>query len=411
MIFAEPGTDATFDFISDFGSLLQNGFYADISRPPDFPGEGTVSSSTTDPYTGPRCISCSADLSNLKAYLVTHDFGVDLSSGGRCSYRIKIIDLPAAEVNIFQMDGGTGLLNYAIKLGTDGRLNIYIQDLADAITILVATSINPLATNTWQRIGFTFRVLSQSINECRVYVDGNLEISLSNVFLVSGMAATRRVVYGWIDNGAGANNVMYLDDLYVDNNDTLQDTGEIRVTAKRPASNNTNNFNTAIGNNPSNRWENVNERPISLTNGWREDSGGPYPIDENYGIEAASIGDFDLSGYSGTYPNTNPAIGLRTSHTGGVDLWECGVVIAFSDTTNSIVGSIAWLLGGVVSGGFTLDALIWHNGATFSTDRVFSNGVTTKVVYFPSNVVTSVQKPMIFHSSPDGQPFIFKDRP
>ena len=69
--------------------------------------------------------------------------------------------------------------------------------------------------------------------------------------------------------------------------------GAIRVTAKLPASNNVNQFTTAIGANPADRWTNVNERALSETNGWLD------AVDahaENYGIEAASAGDVNISG-------------------------------------------------------------------------------------------------------------------
>lgn len=408
VIFMEPGTDATQDFIYNFGTFVFKGFYSSVSGPAE--GGGAITSSTTTPNTGPRCIRCDSE-GNLLSKLITYDFGVNLKTGGRVSYYFKIGNaFPAAETQILILDRVAVDSVFFFKLGTDGKIRAYIVNGIDGLpTILVGTSSNSVLQNTWQRICVAVRIINNEINECRVYLDGLLEITISNIFFeITGSFG--RIHYGWVSAGAGTDRLMFLDDLYVDNNDTLEDCGNIRVTAKLPASNNTNNFATAIGNNPANRWENVSERPVTLTNGWRENSGGPYPIDENYGIQSASAGDVDISGYSGTYPSLNPGIGLRTSTTEGCDLWDCGVVVAFSDTTNSIVGFMSWVLAGTVTGTGSNDIDIWSNGALFDTDRQVSNSAVTKVIYFSKNTITAVPKPMIFHSVSDNQPFIFSTR-
>jgi len=97
---------------------------------------------------------------------------------------------------------------------------------------------------------------------------------------------------GWAD-APGANKVVYVRDIYADDSTALTDPGDIRVTAKRPAPNNVNNFDTAVGANPANRWTNVNERALSETNAWEQLL--LADTQENFTLEAANIGDVDLS--------------------------------------------------------------------------------------------------------------------
>lgn len=420
MIFAEPGSDTHEDFIFNFGTFIYQGLYSSVPN-----DSSLISSSTFDPHTGPRSIKLSTvqGVGNT-AQLVTNDFGITdgITSGGRVSFYFKLDVLPNSNntkigPRILTLDRiSASATAYAFRINTSGKVDIMTFDDSASDFIVEATSTQTVSLNVWQRFTVCWRIPSvsggsgnQFINECRVYLDGNAIVAVSNIDLRHA-PQIGRLAYGLSGSWQSGVN-MYVDDLYVDNNDTMKDTGNVRVTAKRPASNYTNNFATNIGNNPSNRWENVNERPISYANGWEENSGGPYPIDENYGIETASQGDFDLSSYSGGYPSFNPGIGLRTSYSGGINLWECGMVIAFSDDTNSILGFMPWVFSGTVTGSTSTDVQIWSNGSLYNSITDFTTNTGTVRVNNFAQITIPQRKPIIFSSRQDSLPMIFHDRP
>jgi hypothetical protein len=91
----------------------------------------------------------------------------------------------------------------------------------------------------------------------------------------------------------------WIDDFYVDNRTDLTDPGDVRVTAKRPFANGTTNgFTTQIGAGGSGYGSGhapqVNERPLSQTNGWSMVGAGAA-VTEEYSVEGASVGDVDVS--------------------------------------------------------------------------------------------------------------------
>jgi hypothetical protein len=401
VIFTEPGTDATYD-LSLYGGL-------------NTVSPGTIASSLTESNTGPASILCNGNGDNNgSAYATTRDFGVDIKGGGRVSFYFKLSGLPSSDSTKF----GPKLLvldrtsaaqtAYLFRINTSGTIDIMVWNDSLADAIVVATSVDAITLNAWQRFSVSWRIVNRYINECRVFLDGNLKVSVSNIDLLKDSPQIGRLSYGMYLGGWGGGQLR-LDDLYVDNNDTLQDTGDIHVTAKLPASNYVNNFGTNIGNNPSNRYENVNERPIATANGWQENSGGPYPIDEAYGIQAKGVGDVDLSSYSGNYPDINPMIGIRTTYTGGVNLYECGMIVAYNEDTTRIMGFLPWANLSSVTGADAgnNDVFLWANSATFNLSQQVTVNTATVTLGAP---IIPAQRPFRFYSTTDEQPFIFSSR-
>jgi hypothetical protein len=125
-----------------------------------------------------------------------------------------------------------------------------------------------------------------------LYVNGVLDISLSNASLVSTTCSHLSLVNGDNSQLLGA----YFSDIYVDDGTDLAFPGIISVMPKLPAAHGTKvvgyeNFDTAVGSNPANRWTNVNERALSALNGWSQ------TLDQNqeevYLIQSPSAGDVD----------------------------------------------------------------------------------------------------------------------
>ena len=151
--------------------------------------------------------------------------------------------------------------------------------------------------DTWYRVSFSYTITNSTTYTAKLYLQkegGNvtLEATISNTGTLTTITTDRLVLTAGAN--AGSNWVEYFDEVYVDDRSDFTDCGAIAVTAKLPNANNTNSFDTAIGANPANRWTNVNERPISQTNGWEQ--AAIRPVQENYGLESASQGDTDITG-------------------------------------------------------------------------------------------------------------------
>ncbi len=172
-----------------------------------------------------------------------------------------------------------------ITLLTTGQLRISARGGTPATADSTAT----LAPATWTRVDLSFTITSSAVNEFRLYISGNLEASISNhaaqVTSIADVIFNTRSVYG-------TNFLVYFDEIYIDDGTDLADLGNIGVTAKRPAANNVNTWNTNIGANPANRWTNVNERPLSVVNGWSDNAVTPQR--ENYTLETPDVGDVDI---------------------------------------------------------------------------------------------------------------------
>lgn len=176
-----------------------------------------------------------------------------------------------------------------------------------------------------------------------------------------------------INSGGAA--LFNFDDIYVDDGNTLDDSGDIHVMAKLPNADNTHQFTTNIGANPGagSYYTNVNERPLSTTNGWQTSSANQS---ENYGIQDAATGDVDISTAtmiadaawvyansgssctgnitntlftnivsSASYPNNSAAVGIQSCGSATtVSLYETGMLIAYTPLGGSGAADGAWMI-------------------------------------------------------------------
>ncbi len=299
--------------------------------------------------------------------------GTAADAGTRISMYIYIATLPSAVASIFTPLNGSNNRVVNIRLTSAGVLQLW-----DGTTAQRGSDGATLSAGTWYRISLAYTISSTTVNECRLYVNGVLSISTSNVTL--GAIGTNRWLVG------NFNSDLTLDfrgsDFYSDDSSALTDTGDIWVTAKRPISNGTlNQFTTQIGTGGSplgsGHSQQVNERPLDTTNGWSISTTSVQT--EEYTIQPKNSGDFDISSativdYMGWISasiastsntpvqhiivagvattktlTTSPAIytkiaGSTTYPTGGTDigmdsqftavatlasLFECGVIVAF----------------------------------------------------------------------------------
>jgi len=351
-IFMESGTDATQDF----------SFWSSTS--------GTVTSDSTSPITGPRSIKLSTGSPAVTAFVRKLSCLAD--AGRRISFRFKTDNIsPSAATNIVRVLNAAVSGVFVIRLNTDGTLGILAGGVGGGSESIA------LKANTPYRIGISYVITSTTVWTINLYINGVLQVSLSNAATLS--ATTGIHLEHTVASTAGINTNFWIDDVYVDDGSDLLDPGNIIVTNKRPNANGAaNGFTTQIGSGGSGygtgHSPQVNEQPLSTTNGWSIASASA--LTEEYTIENSATGDVNLSGsrynlvdYMGwiyaktasagtrnivlagaatnistttsyalytkigastTYPSTNAAIGMNNNSVNNLtSLAECGILLAY----------------------------------------------------------------------------------
>ncbi len=359
LIWLESGGDASAD-VSTFWNALSS--------------TGTRAVDATVSHTGPRSIKLSTGNPAVTAALkanATDNLAAD--AGRRISFWMRFDALPsvnAAFLHLYQSNYTTAVA--ILRVLTTGVVRI---------TPVGATAVDGtivLAVNTWHWITLSYTITNTTTFRFQVYVNGVADANATAGTLTNTGSAVLsfEATTSW-----GVDHNVWFDDLYVDAGTDYTDPSALRVTAKRPAANNPNSFDTAIGASPANRWTNVNERPLSETNGWRHVA--TTDVQENYTLEAITAGDIDLTGATlvarmawawakmdtdgtvgtpklmddGTewaltfdtaptissivsppgntptvYPSNAAGIGLRSpNHANDIYLYECGTLLAYTE--------------------------------------------------------------------------------
>lgn len=145
--------------------------------------------------------------------------------------------------------------------------------------------ITPLPPNTWNRISFGYTLNALDNFDINLYVNGIEELSITGA--ASGADNVPNLEYGWLGI-PGVDHLCWFDQIYIDDGSNLSDPGDMRITAKLPASVNENNWNTTGGTGA------VDERPLSETNFKQHAS--VTGVRQTYTLQTAATGDVDISG-------------------------------------------------------------------------------------------------------------------
>lgn len=270
IIYMEPGTSATFD----------------LSLWSDF--TGTVNSVAGPVHGQVRSQQCLTSNVGDVAYT---GIANRLSDHGILSAYLNLDTIPTGlsmMIGLIDLSGG-GSFPLQLFLDSNGKWNLLSG--FGPISPQFPPASGQVTVGQWTRISIAWNLTSTTVNEIRVYQDGVLIISITNGTLASTGIDSFQI--GWQSSGVGNSISSYWSDVYLDDRTDVTDCGDIRVTPKRPASNNVNAFDTAVGASPANRWTNVNERPLSETNGWENTTATTHR--ENYGIETRAGGDDNLT--------------------------------------------------------------------------------------------------------------------
>ena len=350
--FLEPGGDATFNV----ATTTAGGFWK--------PGAGTPATAT-DFVHGNHQKSIKYAV-NAQTYVQTPD-AVLADAGTRISCYIYLNALPTGTVSFYIGENSGFNIVFAVAVTSGGVLQLRNNSTQ------IGSNGGTLSTGIWYRISLAYTITSTTVNRFELFKDGVSTISVTNATL--GFTGATHLRLG--ANSTDATFDLRSSDLYIDDSSSLTDTGDIWVTAKRPNANGTTNgFTTQIGSGGSGYGSGhspqVNERPLSNTNGWSIQSASKQT--EEYSIESQSQGDINITGatiidYMGwvdckvgvnstgniivggtasnisvtttetvftkiagstTYPAGNTDIGMDTNTVNQLfSLYECGIVVAY----------------------------------------------------------------------------------
>lgn len=351
--FMEPGGDATFT-----ADITSAGGLWNVKQ-----GSPTIA---TDFVHGTHARSLKF-LVNSANYLFTSQNTV-VNAGGRISFYLYINALPSSNANFGSVwDIGNTNVLFSIDLTSGGVLQLNAGSQ-------IGSNGSTLSTGIWYRLNLSYTLTSTTVNRFELFKNGVPDISVTNATLPAIGARTFSI------GNMSANSTLDIrvSDVYIDNGTTLDDIGNVWVTAKRSFANGTTNgFTTQIGSGGSGygtgHSPQVNERPLSNTNGWSMIGVGSA-VTEEYTIEGKAVGDMDITGLtiidyegwidvkslvsengqiivggvsttqnfgtveqiavkiagSSTYPAGGTDMGITTTTAlTTVSLYECGIVVAF----------------------------------------------------------------------------------
>lgn len=250
---------------------------------------GTIAVDSTVSFTGPSSIKLTSE--NAAAIKT----GVLANAGRAITFRFRFDTIPASANAQF-----TSLTTDALAGDTH---NLYITTagtiFSEPVGATSVTGTKVLSVNTWYRIAIVYTVTNTTTFRFDVYVDGILDSSATAGTLTTANAQAFALVSS---SNFGTGKFVWFDDIYINDNATYTDPGDVRVTAKRPNANGTTNgFSTQIGAGGSGygtgHAPQVNERPLSTTNGWSIVGAGSA-VTEQYNVEAPGTGDVNTANFA-----------------------------------------------------------------------------------------------------------------
>src|SRR3989344_4172347 len=212
--------------------------------------------------------------------------------GARITAYFRLTNLPGSTATLFGVT--TSANQYlVVRITSGGVLQLWGGGSQIGSN---GSTINPGGVPAWYRLSLVYKLnASGQISDAKLFLDGVQDISVTGLTLTTGAD----FALGWVDT-PGASKVLHFHHVYADDDTSLTDTGDIRVTAKLPNADSTRGFDTVIGGGTgdcadgSTEYGCVNDRPISESTGWRQTA--TADVTENFNIESASQGDVDISG-------------------------------------------------------------------------------------------------------------------
>ena len=211
-----------------------------------------------------------AGAANDSAYITSTVGPTGPSVGARLSFYVYVADLPDATVNIGNCAG------ILVAVTATGVLRLY------AGPAQIGSDGSTLSTGVLYRLSIALKSnASSQITDAKLFLDGTEDITATGLTAIQ----SNNLSAGWMA-APGANKTLNFQHVYLDNDTSLTDTGDMRVTAKRPTIVHSNVYNTTGGSGA------VNERPIGEAN-YRAET-AKIAILQDYNLQGIGEGDVNL---------------------------------------------------------------------------------------------------------------------
>ena len=256
---------------------------------------GTVASATDQAHDGPRSIKCSTGAGPTLANC--YKAGILADTGRRISLWFRFDTAFAATAGIFSTPQSDGVTQVIVVQMTSSRTLILSPTGATS-----ASGSTVLATNTWYRLALSYYITNTTTYTAKLYIHDSNNILLETLTANAGTLSltTTNALSIRVGAPAGANRNVWFDSIFVDDgasSASQPDTGDIRVTAKRPFANGTTNGFTGTGAGSGYGSGNavyVNEQPLNVATYVSVVAAGVTT--EEYNVEDRATGDVDLTG-------------------------------------------------------------------------------------------------------------------
>ncbi len=314
--FFEPGSDAT-------GGVE---FYTSIT------GAVTSSTTITRSGSGPRVIKCDATATPANAYV--QKAAVLAQAGRRMSVWMYLTGLPTSGASgILRAQTSAAAECFSVTISSANKIRVQ-----NGATVL-ATGATTVALNTGFRLACSYVITSTSNYTIKVWLDGVLELTVTQAAGSLTNVAADALRIGWIGTSPAANALLYFRDVYVDDGTTLDDPGDMRVTNKKPVTSNSAGFdNNGVSMSGAARVTAVSQVPINTTTLntdyiWHA---ATSDVTESFTLQGVGVGDVDITGK--TIVGRTAWIWHKVSSTTGTAAWDIinnGTTTAMPDATGT----------------------------------------------------------------------------
>jgi hypothetical protein len=256
---------------------------------------GTVTTESTTVKYGQRSIKLSSQSAFVRKASVLAD------AGRRITAWFNIGALPTTEFErLIGIQDASSLTVLYLVVDTVGKLRLVNDtDTSQGGTPSSKTGTQTVPTATWFRVSVSYTITATNNWAAKVYYSelngtpGTLDISATNSdFNLLRTGSSKLHTFFNTNEPVTA----YVMPVYVDDGSDLNDPGDIRTIPALYATESATNFDTAIGAARSaSDYNNVNERPLSETNGWQQAAASQ--VAESYLIQQTlSSLDVDITG-------------------------------------------------------------------------------------------------------------------
>ncbi len=253
----------------------------------DSPTSGITA--VTSPNNG-QAYAYQASTLSPAANQTTKKLAVLQAAGNRISAFIRVPALPTGSDTAVTLLGatptGSTTTLLTVRLDTAGKLRLYTNN----VTTLLKQGTTVLSTGQWYRISLSYAITTTTNWSAKVYIGDSAtpEFTATNADGTLSSAAPADLSLMGVGTALGANFLLYVSDIYVDDTTDQSNPGNVHVSRRAVTTVSSGSWDTTTGTGD------LTERPPNTANRIGQLATTQATVD--YNVEAASAGDADLTG-------------------------------------------------------------------------------------------------------------------